>query len=836
MESCRERYQRDYVLQAEAKAREAMREDLPKDVARYSEKLLQVAYLNEQYYREAILFLMNKGEYALAIALYQKLIDTLKQELDEEPEEETAALFESLLALRKKLMQNSAKEQDTFTGRKNELFNTLDHLQKHLTQPNENVGNFVLISGDPGIGKTALLDKLRSMLSPEEHIVISYDCIQSESGLYLKSWNDLMQRIQAFAKKEYEVFSFLSHPLSEDNMDARLLATQYEIRVEEMLRAFLKNHPGKSLVFILDDLQWMDVSSIRLLQNVLVHLSGEPMFVIGATRLDPAPELETLTTSLLRTSDVMLINLQSFTLEETRDLIRVFYPELPLNEQLLKDIFAYTEGNALFLTELLFSIRENGVDVLNKNPMTSKMVSIIQSRLLSFSEEELKLLEIISVFHRKVTPEEIKILYPGSDIELFSMLEKLLKYQIIEEQVRDDDIVYRFSHTIVRNFVRSRISAGRRRTYVRAIADYFEERYQKTGALGYMSDLIYYYEQAQDPFHHYYYEIEYYKAFFAGGQEIYPIISAGLGEQLLSSDQVAGGNILIPLAEEIRALPQNETPYQELRMKMEYLIGRYDLSSGDYEKGLRNMNTCIENALKLHNYPYLMDAYRQMIYYAIQVYDLDMMQDYISRCEALLKKHDFPEHDVYVVQRLHALYYIKTGKFTNAIRILTPLLKKLEALNEVDDSYLTSLIACYNYRGEIEMERHHWGKALEFMDCALSYEKLLPMTAGGALAHTNMGIILYQMKEYDKASESFRTAREYFNHISIEWGKAKEEAYSAFLELQLDNFESAVNHYALACKYAEKDYSPRTFTLLEELHLRLQEKTGVPLSGPPAIP
>ena len=132
-----------------------------------------------------------------------------------------------------------------------------------------------------------------------------------------------------------------------------------------------------------------------------------------------------------------------------------------------------------------------------------------------------------------------------------------------------------------------------------------------------MPELIYHFENANDMYKKYEYKLEYFKEFFSGTQEIYPAMSLSFTDKFFFPDLDSSENVLIPLAEEIRALPNRDQRYQELRMKVEYLIGRYDLSSGDYQYGLRNMNACIEAAKILKNSRYLMDSYLQMIYYAI---------------------------------------------------------------------------------------------------------------------------------------------------------------------------------------------------------------------------
>ena len=283
-------------------------------------------------------------------------------------------------------------------------------------------------------------------------------------------------------------------------------------------------------------------------------------------------------------------------------------------------------------------------------------------------------------------------------------------------------------------------------------------------------------------------------------------------------------------------MPQDNPQYLSLRMKAEYLIGRYDLSSGDYAKGLRNINACIEEALVLNDYRYLMDAYRQMIYYAIQVHDLPLMKKYIGLCKDLLQQHEHPQLDTLAVDRLHALYHIKNKHYPTAEKLLRSTITKLKALDCDTPAVMSSLTACYNYLGEMNMEREAWEDALTQVNKAIDCGKGEPLSAGIGMAYTNKGIILYRMNCYDKASKYFAQASECFRHVSIKWGKSKEETYYAFLDMQMGRNQSALDHYNAACHNLKKDYTPNTITMLQELYNRLKDIEGLVVKEPPLVP
>lgn len=835
MDECRRELRNAYLTELKKAAKHAMERLNTEETVRFTGKLVEAFYQEEHFYRVVIQFLLEKGEYSQAISLYQKFAAMMRQEMEEEPEAETKALIDKVLKMRKKINEKPEKEQRPFLGREREIYEIYDRIQNHQVRQEEASCNFALISGEAGVGKTSLMGQIRRMLEEDGYSVFSYGCCPSENDLYLKPWNDILGQVQEFCRRgKKELLGGRRH-MAREISDYRLLMTQYGLHFEELIRSFCQDFGTAGTVVFLDDIQWMDPSSIQVLNNLLFHLRDCSLFVVAACRQDYMKEIADLKVSLMRESLVKEIVLERFTLEEARAVIEALAGELLDRPGNAERIYGYTDGNALFLTELLKTLKENSVKGLEMSDLTSRTISIIESRLMNLSEEALDLLRIMSIFQNEVTVEDIRILSREPERTIYDLLERLLERQIIVEKVGVAEISYQFTHMILHNYIQSNISAGRRRSYHREVALYYEKRYRETGDIRLMPTLVYHFENAGDIYKKYTYKLEYFKVFFSGKQEIYPIMSASFTDNLFLPGEAPGENALVPLAEEIRALPKRDRNYQELRMRMEYLIGRYDLSSGDYKNGLRNMYACIEMAQCLNDSAYLMDSYRQMFYYAIQVFDLNMMKTYIDACQELLERYPYPDFERYGVERLEALYRIKIGAAEEAAELISALIPKLERLCLLDSSYISGLAACYNYRGEIYMKEEQWEEALVYISRAVTCCYQEPPMAGLGMAYTNMGIILYHLDNYDKASEYFQKARECFKDLSIQWGRTKEESYSALLDLKLGKTKSALNHYQAACRYVGKDFSPATTIVLFQVYEQLKEVPGIDAVKPPEL-
>ena len=51
---------------------------------------------------------------------------------------------------------------------------------------------------------------------------------------------------------------------------------------------------------------------------------------------------------------------------------------------------------------------------------------------------------------------------------------------------------------------------------------------------------------------------------------------------------------------------------------------------GEYEKGVRNILSLIEQAAEVHNRDYMLMGYKQMIYYDIQIGNTEEMKNYLE--------------------------------------------------------------------------------------------------------------------------------------------------------------------------------------------------------------
>jgi predicted ATPase/signal transduction histidine kinase/tRNA A-37 threonylcarbamoyl transferase component Bud32 len=182
---------------------------------------------------------------------------------------------------------------------------------------------FLLLSGYPGIGKTSLVHEIQKPLVRERGFFLGgkfdqfardvpYSTVVralsalvrgllAEDEPHLRDWRRKIRKALGInGKLLADMISPLKLLIGDQPAVAELPAAEAELRFRRVFRAFLgvftrKQHP---LVLFLDDLQWADAGSLRLLEDVITHLGTRYLLLIGAYRdneVDPShPLMRTL--------------------------------------------------------------------------------------------------------------------------------------------------------------------------------------------------------------------------------------------------------------------------------------------------------------------------------------------------------------------------------------------------------------------------------------------------------------------------------------------------------------------------------------------------------------
>ena len=371
-----EQYNQAFIKCAREKLYDA---DATKDVdliQKYSNILLKHDPYNEKLYYEIMDIYAVNGNYNMAIKLYYDLEKVLADELGVEPSPEIKELFHRIFNVKGNTKAESSGWNAPFLGRTSEIYQVSECI---VGTGKSRHPQCVAISGEDGVGKSALLDKAKQMVRGYQMIPLYAACYREESEFFLRPWNDIFWEIEqcvengllerSITEEEQAQLDrfFKGSILGDEKPLGRLTYQLMEKAILDMFRKIVEKH---KVVLFFDDIQWMDTMSFQLLNRILLTLGTERILLMCTYNQNNDVEVMEALEKLMKKDFLHVISLNPFTEDETMELLHKYLPELNGDEQKLRSIYQMTDGNAFFLMELVNLIKEKGY-TLEKSQKTN---------------------------------------------------------------------------------------------------------------------------------------------------------------------------------------------------------------------------------------------------------------------------------------------------------------------------------------------------------------------------------------------------------------------------------------------------------------------------------
>lgn len=460
--------------------------------------------LQEDLQRLALRLHYLGGDRAGAIRRYEQFHQLLSDEMGVPPMEETRALYDAIItdtvspdllpaapgapslpASPPRALQ--AAKSLPFVGRETEL----QQLQASLTSP-----NLILIEGEPGIGKSRLIEQFIRTQSPARLALTSqgrelestlpyHPIIEALRGVLAHpDWPTLRLNLNLPPIWQTETARLLPElaPAGQDPA-AGPQATD-EIRlwegVSQFLLALARQLP---LVLVIDDLHWADSATLGLL-GYLIRKAGQSTaaldFIAASHPVEPRSPLAALLASLLREGRLERITLNRLSDAEISDLAQHF--SSPVQAGSLTNWLAQrSEGNPFVLAELIRFAQEahllqadGSLDLadLPESPIVPPTVySLIQARLARLSEADGQVLNAAVAIGREFEFEVVARAAALSDAAVLDSLDTLQAMGLIHPA---GGVAYRFDHHLIMEVAFQEISEARHRLFHRRVAEALE--------------------------------------------------------------------------------------------------------------------------------------------------------------------------------------------------------------------------------------------------------------------------------------------------------------------------------------------------------------------------
>ncbi|MFC1852173.1 adenylate/guanylate cyclase domain-containing protein [candidate division CSSED10-310 bacterium] len=412
----------------------------------------------------------------------------------------------------RKLLKEPGSRRDTLVGhdlplqgREKELA-VISGCLEHL---NSGLGGILSICGESGMGKTRLGREIcRRGRELDFHV------LQCQAESYGRGWllsllrgvfqSELFQQfweLQPFDAVESRLVDIIQgRHVSEEVIDPQN-CQETKFRITGLLLRFLRQVSSeKPLLFLLDDLQFTDVSSLEMLIEITEACIGDTSILfclLFRPDIDPSWVVTPLTIQL---------TLDPLDPRSLKRMVRDFY-EVEISAKLQHYLLKRCEGNPLYLLEYLNLFQDTELIQIENNCLTlssafdesfvpDTLNGLISASLDRLQKNSRQILQTAAVIGRKFSYRLLKETLPEKDT-LHQNLAEILKKKLLEELNRFPELEYIFRTALTWEVAYRIFSRKQLRTSHQVIAQAVEKVYENQLPL-YYETLADHYKQAHN--------------------------------------------------------------------------------------------------------------------------------------------------------------------------------------------------------------------------------------------------------------------------------------------------------------------------------------------------
>lgn len=806
-------YEEKYIAHAYQQLEKEIEEGHNEHVEKSIHTLIDMDEYDERSVRLLMRYYAKTGRTGKVIETYYNLKKLLRDELGVSPDIETKTIYEEAVNQIDVSERHVNLHEEFFYGR----FQERALLQKNLQLLPKHQAKSQLIKGEAGIGKSALLRKTLEETG-EDAVILQAYCYNAEQEYALRPFAVLIERMgEALERLGIPLPTYwdstmkqLFPPLESATKELFFPEVSKGLNFDLLTQIFLEGMReiarSHSLIIVLEDIQWLDDVSVRLLTSVMLRMEKHAIFLLTA-RPEMNRELEDALATLNSYGLVESIVLHRFDREQSFAFIKEALKK-PVSSEIMEKIYQETEGNPFFLTEYVQLLTTSETELL----MTEKMKDALRARFAYLSKPERDVLDLVSFFYDEAPLSVLTNLMGRSESDIIGLIEHLEHINILTERAHESDIGIRFTHVKLREYIYMMQPHSKCRVIHKRIAQILEDSLKIKPSLYLYSKLVYHYTSAEEPLKSIQFELEMLNYYLNFSHELFPILSiqeADAGEEAyISRDRLQ--SMFETLEEKFHVLQSNTsgTDLTRLEMQFYYMKGRYLIRDGAYAEGLKDMREAVGKAKTLNDKDYELEGYKQFIFYNIQTNQAEEMLSYIEGALHLAVQCNYHK-EIGILLRLKGLYNIMTGHHAMAEQLLNESIQTFTVTPEVARRYAINIAAAHNYIGEIRFHEARYEEAFQEFEEAITLSRDKNALSAMSVFYINKGKALFALDRYEEAKAEFARAYPLYGKFDSFWKRPVLDAYMSLIARKEGDTDKAVTSLQQALEFSQKMNDPR---------------------------
>ena len=446
------------------------------DAIRHGECWLELDPLHERAHRALMRLHAARGDRAAAVHQYRSCVRIVDDELGVAPLEETTALYEAIAAGAVAAPSPTSAPslpaglgRYPLVGRTNEAA-TL----RAAVHP----GRFVIVEGEPGVGKTRLVEEV--LLGGGGPPPLMVRCYDNDGDVPYGPLIELLRLAAASpataphlaalprwcAVEASRLVPELGSPGVKEPEGGRVgpgAEARFLDGIARVVAAAGMASPG---VIVVDDAQWADQASQRVLAHLLHRAGDQGPCVVVTVRTGEVGDTGPLARALadrLRGHGGLAIRLGRLDREAVGELVagavdgeRV----AAMADEVHKD----SEGLPFLVVAHLDALAGG-------SPAATEVGNLLHNRLAALSDVAAQVMATASVIGRSFSFDAVRVASGRSEDEVVAAVDELVARGLVEERDTPDGPSYDFTHGRLRQFVYEHTSLARRRLLHHRVAE-----------------------------------------------------------------------------------------------------------------------------------------------------------------------------------------------------------------------------------------------------------------------------------------------------------------------------------------------------------------------------